>query len=234
VLLLHKVLIIEDDESIANLQKDYLELSGCIVRIETNGIDGLKALQEDKIDLLILDLMLPGIDGFAILNKIRDTLDIPVLIVSARQEELYKIKALGFGADDYITKPFSPAELSARVNSQLKRYERLKERFGKGKEKDRLIIRGLEIEKEARRVFINGNEVILAHKELELLLFLAENGNRVYGKEELFERIWGLDALGDASTVTVHVARIREKIEANPSKPQYIETVWGAGYRFKI
>jgi DNA-binding response OmpR family regulator len=179
--------------------------------------------------------MLPGIDGFTILSKIRDALEIPVLIVSARQEEVWKLKGLGLGADDYITKPFSPAELTARVLSQLKKYERLREKFGgRAKTADRLTVRGLEIDKGAKRVFVNGNEVILANKEFELLIFLMENGNRVYGREELFERIWGLDSVGDASTVTVHVARIREKIEANPSRPQYIETVWGAGYRFKI
>jgi len=231
---MERILIVEDDESIANLQKDYLEISGFSVTIASNGAQGLKALKEEKFDLLILDIMLPGIDGFEVLKKMRDIYDIPVIIVSARQEEIYKIYGLGLGADDYITKPFSSGELVARVNAHIKKYERLKERFGNGNENGRIIVRGLEIEKGARRVFVNGKEVIMAQKEFDLLLFLVQNANRVFGKEELFERIWGLDALGDVSTVTVHIARIREKIEANPSKPQYIDTVWGAGYRFRV
>lgn len=233
-----KILIIEDDQSIANLQKDYLEISDYSVTIANNGLEGLQALQQDKYDLLILDIMLPGIDGFEVLKRIRDTISIPVLIVSARQEEIYKINGLGLGADDYITKPFSSGELVARVNAHLKKYERLREHFGSengnGYSINKITVRGLEIQREARRVFVNGNEVTMAHKEFDLLLFLVQNPNRVFGKEELFERIWGLDALGDASTVTVHIARIREKIEVNPSKPQYIDTVWGSGYRFKV
>jgi DNA-binding response OmpR family regulator len=157
-----------------------------------------------------------------------------VLLVSARAEEIYKINGLSLGADDYITKPFSSAELVARVNAHLKKYERMKERFGKEREGAKLQVRGLEFHKDSRRVFVNGNEVMLAQKEFELLLFLLQNANRVFSKDELFERIWGMDALGDASTVTVHIARIREKIEENPSKPQYIGTVWGSGYRFMV
>lgn len=165
---------------------------------------------------------------------VREKDDIPVLIVSARQEEIYKINGLGLGADDYITKPFSSGELVARVNAHLKKFERMKERFGKRNEGSRIEIRGLEIQKDSRRVFVNGNEIAMAQKEFDLLLFLVQNANRVFGKEELFERIWGMDAMGDASTVTVHIARIREKIEDTPSKPQYIDTVWGSGYRFRV
>lgn len=233
-----RILIIEDDESIANLQKDYMGVSGYDVTVAGSGSEGLKALESEKFDLLILDIMLPGMDGFEVLKRVREKEDLPVLIVSARQEEFYKINGFNLGADDYITKPFSSGELVARVNAHIKKFERLKERFeggtGSGNEISRIQIRGLEIQKESRRVFVNGNDVVLAQKEFDLLLFLVRNPNRVYGKEELFERIWGLDALGDASTVTVHIARIREKIETNPSKPQYIETVWGAGYRFKV
>ncbi|TBL76610.1 response regulator transcription factor [Paenibacillus thalictri] len=229
-----KILIIEDDQSIANLQKDYLELSGFSVRIEATGAAGLDALKKDTVDLVILDIMLPGMDGFEVLRKIREDEDIPVLLVSARAEEIYKINGLGLGADDYITKPFSSGELVARVNAHLNKFERMKERFGKSEEAAKLQVRGLELQKDARRVFVNGNEVTLAQKEFDLLLFLFQNANRVFGKEELFERIWGMDALSDASTVTVHIARIREKIEENPSKPQYIGTVWGSGYRFII
>ncbi|MDF2713399.1 MAG: two-component system response regulator [Paenibacillus sp.] len=234
-----RILIIEDDPSIANLQRDYLELSGFGVTIVGSGVEGLEAFQKEPYDLVILDIMLPGMDGFEVLRKIRASEDIPVLLVSARSEELYKINGLGLGADDYMTKPFSSGELVARVNAHLMRFERMKERFAKGSDggggiDGKLQVRGLEIQKESRRVFVNGKEVALAQKEFELLLFLLQNANRVFSKDELFERIWGLEALGDASTVTVHIARIREKIEEIPSKPQYIGTVWGAGYRFIV
>lgn len=229
-----RILIIEDDEAIARLQKDYLEISGFKVNIERNGLNGLQEIEKNDYDLLILDIMLPGMDGFEILKQIRDKKDIPVLIVSARQEELYKVNGLGLGADDYITKPFSSGELVARVQAHIKKYERLREKYSSGEKSKSLKVRGLEIQKESRRVFVNGEEVTLAQKEFDLLLFLVQNPNRVFDREELFERIWGLDALGDASTVTVHIARVREKIETNPSKPQYIDTVWGAGYRFKV
>ncbi len=229
-----RILIIEDDQSIANLQKDYLELSGFSVTIVNNGDDGLAAFKKEKYDLVILDIMLPGIDGFEVLKAIREKEDIPVLLLSARAEELYKIKGLGLGADDYITKPFSSGELVARVNAHLNKFERMKERFGRGSDGSRLQVRGLEVEIHSRRVFVNGSEVTMAHKEFDLLLFLMQHANRVFSKEELFERIWGMDALGDASTVMVHIARIREKIEENPSRPQYIGTVWGAGYRFMV
>ncbi|AFH63211.1 response regulator transcription factor [Paenibacillus caseinilyticus] len=231
-----KILIIEDDQSIANLQRDYLELSGYAVRIVESGAEGLKALKEEEFSLVILDIMLPGMDGFEVLRTIREQEELPVLLVSARSEEIYKINGLGLGADDYITKPFSSGELVARVNAHLNKYERMKERFGGAQANagTTLRVRGLEIHKDSRRVFVNGSEVAMAQKEFELLLFLFQHANRVFGKEELFERIWGMDAMGDASTVTVHIARIREKIEDTPSKPQYIGTVWGAGYRFIV
>lgn len=228
------ILIVEDDQSIANLQKDYLELSGFSVTMVANGTEALAAIGKDSYDLVILDIMLPGMDGFEVLKNIREKEDIPVLLVSARAEEIYKVNGLGLGADDYITKPFSSGELVARVKAHLKKFERMKERFGRSEDHAKLQVRGLEVHKESRRVFVNGQEVTLAHKEFDLLLFLFQNANRVFSKDELFERIWGMDALGDASTVTVHIARIREKIEENPSKPQYIGTVWGAGYRFIV
>ncbi|SDC15593.1 DNA-binding response regulator, OmpR family, contains REC and winged-helix (wHTH) domain [Paenibacillus sp. UNCCL117] len=229
-----KILIVEDDQSIANLQKDYLELSGYSVMIVNSGNEGLKALEQAEFELIILDIMLPGMDGFEVLRAIREQDDIPVLLVSARAEEIYKINGLGLGADDYITKPFSSGELVARVNAHLKKFERMKERFGREPAEVKLQVRGLEIQKDARRVLVNGHEVMLAQKEFDLLLFLAQHPNRVFSKDELFERIWGMDALGDTSTVTVHIARIREKIEEHPSKPQYIGTVWGSGYRFMV
>jgi len=179
--------------------------------------------------------MLPSKDGLEILAQIRDEKDIPVLLVSAKKEEIDKIKGFSLGADDYITKPFSPGELVARVKAHLQNYERLKQKFPKNDRPPKeLHIRGLKIQSESRRVFVNQREVILAQKEFDLLHYLAQNPNRVFSREELFERVWGLEALGDSATVTVHIARIREKIESDPSNPQYIETVWGAGYRFRI
>lgn len=232
---MRRILIIEDDQSIAELQKDYLEVAGFKVELYGNGEEGLKAIRDNTYDLLILDVMLPGLDGLEILRRIKDDKDIPVLLVSAKKEEIDKIKGLSLGADDYITKPFSPGELVARVKAHLENYERLKQKFAiSGKGSRILVIRGLRIETDARRVYVHDREVNLAQKEFELLLYLAQNPNRVFGREQLFERIWGLDALGDPATVTVHIARVREKIETDPSNPQYIETVWGAGYRFKV
>ena len=229
------ILIIEDDSSIAELQKDYLEVAGFDVRVCSNGLEGLKTLQENEVDLLILDIMLPEMDGLEILRSMKEDKDIPVLLVSAKKEEIDKIKGLSLGADDYITKPFSPGELVARVKTHLENYERLKHRFSERVKKgNTLTIRGLKIEKDSHRVFVLGQEVNLAQKEFGLLLYLAQNPNRVFGREELFERVWGLDAMGDSATVTVHIARVREKIESDPSNPQYVETVWGAGYRFRV
>lgn len=228
-----QILIVEDDVSIAELQRDYLEMSGYQVICAFDGEEGLKKIREEEIDLIILDLMLPKKDGFEILKEISETKEVPVLVVSARDEELYKIKGLTLGADDYITKPFSMGELVARVNSHLKTYEKLRGQTGAQQNKV-IRVRGLAIDEQDRRVYVNDKEVTLKQKEFDLLLYLVKNPNRVYDKELLFERVWGYDALSDASTVTVHIARIREKIEENPGKPQYIETVWGAGYRFKI
>lgn len=228
-----QILIIEDDKSIAELQRDYLEMSGYKVICAYDGEEGLKKFREEEVDLVILDLMLPKKDGFDILREISETKEVPVLVVSARDEELYKIKGLTLGADDYITKPFSMGELVARVNSHLKTYEKLRGQAGGGRNKI-IRVRGLAIDEQDRRVYVNDQEVTLKQKEFDLLLYLVKNPNRVFDKELLFERVWGYDAISDASTVTVHIARIREKIEENPGKPQYIETVWGAGYRFKI
>ena len=229
-----KILIVEDDLSIAELQRDYLELSGFEVKICTDGVSGLNSIKENKFDLVILDVMLPKMDGYDILRNLGEHKDIPILMVSAKKEEIDKIKGLTLGADDYITKPFSPGELVARVKSHIQNYERLKNRFKSAEKKVTIVIRGLEIQTDSRRVLVNGNEVSLPHKEFDLLLYLAKNPNRVFGREELFERIWGLDAMGDNATVTVHIRRIREKIESDPSNPQYIETVWGAGYRLRV
>ncbi|NLK28060.1 MAG: response regulator transcription factor [Clostridiales bacterium] len=227
-----KLLIIEDEIAIADLEKDYLELSGFEVEVETTGDIGLERALNEEFDLIILDLMLPNIDGFEICKRIREVKNIPILMVSAKKEDIDKIRGLGLGADDYITKPFSPSELVARVKAHIARYERL---IGSGvKENDVIEIRGLKIDKTARRVFLNEEEKIFTTKEFDLLTFLAENPNHVYTKEELFREIWDMESIGDIATVTVHIKKIREKIEYNTSKPQYIETIWGVGYRFKV
>ncbi len=227
-----RILIIEDEEAIAELEKDYLELSDFEVEIEQRGDVGLqKALGED-FDLLILDLMLPEMDGFEICRQVREKKDIPVLMVSAKKDDIDKIRGLGLGADDYMTKPFSPSELVARVKAHLARYERLIRT--NVKENDMVEIRGIKIDKTARRVWINGEEKNFTTKEFDLLTFLAENPNHVFTKEELFREIWDMESIGDIATVTVHIKKIREKVEFDTAKPQYIETIWGVGYRFKV
>ena len=227
-----KILIVEDEEAIAELEKDYLELSDFEVVIETAGDAGLERVMAEEFDLVILDLMLPKVDGFEICRQIRETKNIPIIMVSAKKDDIDKIRGLGLGADDYMTKPFSPSELVARVKAHLARYERL---VGTGVKQNEMIeIRGIKIDKTARRVYLNGEEKILTTKEFDLLTFLAENPNHVFTKEELFREIWDMESVGDIATVTVHIKKIREKVEANTSKPQYIERIWGVGYRFKM
>ncbi len=227
-----RILILEDEVDIANLEKDYLELSGFEVEIENDGMEGLKRALNEEFDLFILDLMLPGIDGFEICREIREKKNTPILMVSAKKDDIDKIRGLGLGADDYVTKPFSPSELVARVKAHLARYERL---IGSNiVENDIVEIRGIRIDKTARRVWVNGEEKQFTTKEFDLLTFLAQNPNHVFSKEELFRRIWDMESIGDIATVTVHIKKIREKIEMNTNKPQYIETIWGVGYRFKL
>ncbi|NHC43082.1 response regulator transcription factor [Bacillus sp. MM2020_1] len=225
-----RILIIEDDISIAELERDYLEIDGFSVEIALTGDDGLHKALSEEVDLVLLDLMLPGVDGFQICKAIRTEKDIPILMVSAKKEDIDKIRGLGLGADDYIVKPFSPSELVARVKAHLTRYQRL---IGKETQSDSIMIRGLRIDQAPRRVYVNNQEVVTTTKEFDVLTFLALHPNRVFSKEQLFEKLWGYDSLGEISTVTVHIRKIREKIETDPSNPQYIETVWGAGYRFK-
>lgn len=227
-----KILIIEDEQSIAELEKDYLELSGYEVDIENDGVKGLERCLNGNFSLIILDLMLPGIDGFDICKQVREVKNIPILMVSAKKDDLDKIRGLGLGADDYITKPFSPSELVARVKAHLTRYERLV--GSKADDNDILEIRGIRIDKTARRVYINDVEKQFTSKEFDLLTFLASNPNKVFTKDELFSSIWDMDAVGDIATVTVHIKKIREKVEYDTSNPQYIETIWGVGYRFKV
>lgn len=229
-----RILIIEDEEAIAQLEKDYLENDGHKVVVETNGNSGLKRALSEEFDLIILDIMLPGMDGFEVCSEIRREQNTPILMVSARKEDIDKIKGLGLGADDYITKPFSPSELVARVRAHLARYERLTTAGAEMAEADVIKIRGIKLDKTSKRVWVQGEEKKLTAKEYELLLFLMEHPNHVYSKEELFREIWDMNSIGDIATVTVHIKKLREKIELNSAKPQYIETVWGVGYRFKV
>ena len=221
-----RVLIVEDEEAIAEIESDYLELSGFEVTIKADGNSGLEAALNEDFDIIILDIMLPGKDGFEICKEVRAVKNVPIIMVSAKKEDIDKIRGLGVGADDYMTKPFSPSELVARVKAHLARYERL---ITDNKPENEIIeIRGIKIDKTARRVFVDDEEKSFTTKEFDLLAFLA-----VYTKEELFREIWDMDSVGDIATVTVHIKKIREKIEADTAKPQYIETIWGVGYRFK-
>ena len=227
-----RILIVEDETAIADLEKDYLELSGFEVQIENEGDTGLERSLAEEFDLIILDLMLPGMDGFEICRKIREKKNVPIIMVSAKKDDIDKIRGLGLGADDYMTKPFSPSELVARVKAHLSRYERL---IGSAAEVNKVIeIRGLKIDTTARRVWVNGQEKAFTTKEFDLLTFLASHPNHVYTKDELFSEIWDMESIGDIATVTVHIKKIREKIEMDTSNPQYIETIWGVGYRFKM
>ena len=230
-----KILIVEDDEKIAWLEKDYLESNGYETDIIDDGRKVIPVLQEKNYDLVLLDLMLPGLDGYAICRKIRDEIDIPILMVTARAEAVDVIRGLGLGADDYITKPFDPSQLVARVRAHLKRYERLtgrRENANKSSDENgKLKIQDGVVETKPWKVWKKGREIRLPNREFELLRFLAENPNIVFSKEELFEKIWGFDYISDAATVSVHINRLREKIEDDARNPQIIETVWGAGYR---
>ena len=227
-----KLLIIEDDKSIAKLEKDYLEASGYPCDLSHSGEEGLEMALKNDYDLIVLDLMLPGKDGFHVLRMIRENKETPIIIISAKNEEIDKISGMGLGADDYMVKPFSPGELVARVKMRISRYNKLISMDRKSAQ-EKIEIKGLIIDKNSYEVTVNEQKKTLTNKEFELLLFLAENPNRIFSKETLFDRIWGLDAIGDSTTVTVHIRRIREKIEADPTNPQFIETVWGVGYRFK-
>ncbi|NRF94853.1 response regulator transcription factor [Paenibacillus frigoriresistens] len=226
-----RLLIVEDEQLIAELERDYLEVSGFKVDIAMDGEQGLRLGLSGEYDLIILDVMLPLLNGFEVCKQIREKHQIPILMVTAKKEDIDVIRGLGLGADDYITKPFKPGELVARVKAHLARYERL---IGTKENSEEIRIHGLLIDYGSRRVFVHEQEISLTTKEFDLLYFLAMNPNRVYSKDHLFERIWGMDAMGDSQTVTVHIRKLREKIELDASSAQYIETVWGAGYRFRL
>lgn len=229
-----RILIVEDEEAIAELERDYLELSGYTVEIENNGDEGLKRAMREEWDLFILDIMLPGTDGFEICRQIRTEKSTPIIFVSARKDDIDKVKGLGFGADDYITKPFSPSELVARVKAHLASFDRVVNSSSAYSNDDVIRIRGLKIDNISHKVWVDGAEKLLTTKEYDLLYFFAKHPGQVFSKEELFQRIWDQDSVGDIATVTVHVKKIREKIELDKDHPQYIETVWGVGYRMKI
>ncbi len=227
---MEKILIIEDQQSIAELIKDYLEINNFQVDIRNNGQEGLKDALCKDYDLILLDLMLPDIDGFEICKKIRKEKNIPILIISARGEDIDKIRGLGLGADDYISKPFSPNELVARVKAHLSRFNRLTGKTEKAK--NEIHIKSLTINQTARRVYLDNKEIAFTTKEFEILNFLASHPNIVFSKEHLYERIWGDDSYGDITTIAVHIKKIRDKIEKDPQKPRFIDTLWGSGYRF--
>ncbi|AWP27964.1 response regulator transcription factor [Paenibacillus sp. Cedars] len=228
-----RILIIEDETTIAQLERDYFELNGFFADLCHTGNEGLHLALNEDYSLIVVDLQLPGMNGFELCRQIRKNKEVPILIVSAKNEEIDKIRAFNLGADDYITKPFSPSELVARAKAHLMRYKRL---MGKQEtvQNAEIHIRGLVIDKSARRVYVRNQEVVFTTREFNLLEFLASHPNRVFSKNELFERIWGMDSNGDIATVTVHVRKLREKLELDSSNPQFIETVWGAGYRFSI
>ena len=226
-----KILIIEDDVAIAEIERDYLELEGFAVEIAADGNVGLERGLSGEHSLILLDLMLPGMDGFAICRALREQIDVPILMVTARQEDIDKIRGLGLGADDYIEKPFSPSVLVARVKAHLARYRRL---TGSERTGGEIQIGGIRLNEETHRVYVDGREVELTNKEYELLLFFMLNVDVVFSREQLYERIWGWDAMGDSATVAVHINRLRKKIEQDPANPRYIVSVWGAGYRFNL
>lgn len=226
-----KILIIEDDVAIAEIERDYLELDGFAVEIAADGNVGLERGLSGEHSLILLDLMLPGMDGFAICRVLREQIDVPILMVTARQEDIDKIRGLGLGADDYIEKPFSPSVLVARVKAHLARYRRL---TGSERTSGEIQIGGIRLNEETHRVYVDGREVELTNKEYELLLFFMLNVDVVFSREQLYERIWGWDAMGDSATVAVHINRLRKKIEQDPANPRYIVSVWGAGYRFNL
>ena len=231
-----KILIIEDDISIAEIVSEFLEINDFTTTIKADGLEGLEEATSGQYDLILLDLMLPNMDGFEICKRIRESIAIPILMVTAKIEDVDKIRGFGLGADDYISKPFSLPELAARVKANLAQFERVKSMspLAHATEHGELKFGTIRINPTARRVYVDGVEVIFKMREFDLLYFLVSNPETVFSKETLYERIWGMDAIGDIRTIAVHINRIREKVEKDPQNPVHIQTVWGAGYRFKV
>lgn len=230
---MEKILIVEDDELIAELERDYLEANGFETEIAFNGLEGERKAKAGGYDAMLLDIMLPGKTGFDVCRELRQTLHLPIIMVTAKKEDIDKIRGLGLGADDYLVKPFSPSELVARVKSHIHIHNLLLD-SKEEKEETEIAYGNLTILPKSRMVYLEHKEIVLVNKEFELLLFMAENPNIVFSKDTLFDRIWGMDSMGDAATVTVHINRLRDKLGKNTTKTQFIETVWGAGYRFRI
>ena len=230
---MEKIMIVEDDELIADLERDYLEANGFGTEIAYDGLEGEKKAKTGEHDAILLDVMLPGKTGFEVCRELRRSLRLPIIMVTAKKEDIDKIRGLGLGADDYLVKPFSPAELVARVKSHIHIHNLLL-KSQEEKEEIKITYQNLTILPKSRMVYLDGKEIVLVNKEFELLLFLAENPNIVFSKDTLFDRVWGMDSLGDVATVTVHINRLRDKLGKNASETQFIETVWGAGYRFRI
>ena len=224
-----RILIIEDDENILQLERDYLEANGFEVDTANNGEDGLKKALSNQYSLVLLDIMLPKMDGFEVCKKIRGTKDIPILLVSAKKDDSAKINGLGFGADDYIVKPFSPSELVARVKAHINRYQRLTNTT----EPNLVIYGDFKLNKDTGEVFLKDKEIVLTKKEFEVLYLLVTNPETIFSKNELFEKVWGYDSLGDTSTLTVHINRLRDKLKATQPDTDFIKTIWGRGYRLK-
>lgn len=230
---MEKILIIEDDELIAELERDYLEANGFETELAFDGLTGEKKAKTGEYDAILLDVMLPGKTGFEVCRELRRSLHLPIIMVTARKEDIDKIRGLGLGADDYLVKPFSPAELVARVKSHIYIHSLLLN-AQEEKEETEISYQNLKILPKSRMVYLDNKEIVLVNKEFELLLFMAENPNIVFSKDTLFDRVWGMDSMGDVATVTVHINRLRDKLGKNSKKAQFIETVWGAGYRFRI
>lgn len=225
------ILIIEDDEDIAFIERDYLEMSGYRISIAGDGAEGLQEALSGSYDLILLDVMLPGMDGFTVCSHLREKLDIPIMMVTAKREDIDKIRGLGFGADAYIEKPFSPSVLVARVKAQLAQYQRLK--GSQEKKTSRISIGDITLDSDTHRVLVRGKEKMLPNKEFQLLEFLMINADMVFSKETIYDKIWGMDSLGNTATVPVHINRLREAIEKDPNKPRHLLTIWGVGYKFK-
>ncbi|MCL2378730.1 MAG: response regulator transcription factor [Defluviitaleaceae bacterium] len=231
-----KILIVEDDIAIAEILRDFLQIEGYEITIETDGLEGYKKAKEESHDLILLDIMLPSMNGYDICRSIRGKIDVPIIMVTAKGEDTDKIRGLGLGADDYISKPFSPTELVARVKANLAQYERLKAKNSAAPNTriNEINVGPISVNTATRRTYAHGTEIDLKHREYELLVFLISNPDMVFSKEHLYEYIWGMDAIGDLKTVAVHINRLREKIEKDPQNPTYIQTVWGSGYRFRV